>query len=170
MIIYAIFLHCSQPPVRCMQGDINNCKDVRADEVFFLSSLVASSHRSDVGKKWRVKPWERVSFCLCVAVGWKVSQLMNLTPSVKKDKIFLCVIEFFCCRMMHDYFTFLKREGVQTHKARLTASHTVNDPTYKLMFDCMIFGILFALLFHFFTRRICDVRRYRIFSLPMLIK
>ena len=70
--------------------------------------------------------------------------------------------------MMHDYFNFffslsltrVKREGVQTHKARLIvnpALHTVNNDnddgsTSKLIFDCMIFFILFALLFNFFKR------------------
>lgn len=62
--------------------------------------------------------------------------------------------------MMHDYFNFfLKREGVQAHNARLIvnpASHTVNSSTYKLMCDCMIFYILFALLFNFLKHMRCE--------------
>jgi hypothetical protein len=64
---------------------------------------------------------------------WKKSQLMNLTPLVEKDKIFVFFMRytmFFAvewCMIISTFF--LKREGVQTHKARLIvnpASHTVN--------------------------------------------
>lgn len=74
---------------------------------------------------------------------------MNLTPFVKKDKIFIfyAAIEFFCCRMLHDYFSFFKREGVQTHKARLAASHTVNNSTSTA--DVRLHDIFYFICFAF---------------------
>lgn len=109
--------------------------------------------------KWSENPWERV----CYRWWTKTSQLMNLTPFRWKDKIFvffMCYTVF--CASSNDawlFQLFLKREGVQAHNARLIvnpASHTVNSSTYKLMCDCMIFYILFALLFNFLKHMRCE--------------
>jgi hypothetical protein len=82
---------------------------------------------------------------------------MNLTPSVKKDKILLCRSVVV---LPNDAWLFQDKkkeskgwEGVQTHKARLT--HIRRDQTSSSerdceRLDCMIFFILFALLFNFF--------------------
>lgn len=51
-------------------------------------------------------------FFLVLKYG-KPSQLMNLTPSVTKDKIFVFFMfyKFFCSRVMHDYFKFSTEKG-----------------------------------------------------------
>lgn len=77
---------------------------------------------------------------------------MNLTPSVKKDKIFVvffCVHDIEWC-MIISTFLHIKREGVQTHKARLTvnpASHTVNLSAFQA--DVRLHDIFYFICFAF---------------------
>lgn len=144
---------------RCMQGDIKKRDKMfaRQTESSYPSFLY---HHRQTSKKWRGKPWERVSMCYCC---WQTSQLMNLTPLVKKDKIFV----FFMCYRIFLLFSydawlfqlFLRGKGCKHIKHDLLWIQPRIQSTANFQADVRLHDILylFALLFNFFKRSICDV-------------